>query len=70
MMSDKVKSGKEVVDEFFAEILDVEGVDEKTVKKLVSLHDEKKFTDTNIQNAMDELIQEELDKTEAKNAKD
>lgn len=70
MMSDKVKSGKEVVDEFFAEILDVEGVDEKTVKKLVSLRDERKFTDTNIQNAMDELIQEELDKTEAKNAKD
>jgi len=69
-MSDKIKSGKEVIDEFFAEILHIEGVDERTVKKLVSLNDEKKFTDTNIQNAMDELIREELEKTEAKDAKD
>ena len=61
-MSDEIKSGREVIDEFFANILNIEGVDEKTVKKLVSLHSEGKLTDTHVQNAMDELLQEELDK--------
>ena len=61
-MNAVTKSGKEVIDEFFAEILNIEGVDEKTAKKLVSLYSEEKLTDTNIENAMDELLQEELDK--------
>ncbi len=61
-MSDETKSGREVIDEFFAEILNIEGVDEKTVEKLISLYSEEKLTDTNIQNAMEQLLQEELDK--------
>ena len=61
-MSDEPKSGKEVVDKFFEEILNIEGVDAKTVEKLTSLHTEGKLTDINIKNAMDKLIQEELDK--------
>lgn len=69
-MSDETKSGREVIDEFFAEILNIEGVDEKTVKKLVSLYSEKKLTDTNIQNAMEQLLQEELDRTGGKDGKD
>ena len=69
-MSNESKSGKEVLDEFFAEIVNIEGVDEKTVKKLVSLYSEKKLTDTNIQNAMEELLQEELDRTGEKDGKD
>jgi len=69
-MSDETKSGREVIDEFFANILNIEGVDEKTVKKLVSLHGEKKLTDTNIQNAMEQLVQEELDRTGEKDGKD
>ncbi len=59
-MSDETKSGREVISEFFAEILNIEGVDEKTVGKLISLYSEEKLTDTNIQNAMDQLLQEEL----------
>jgi hypothetical protein len=69
-MSDETKSGKQVVGEFFAEILNIDGVDEKTVKKLVSLYSENKLTDTNIQNAMEELLQEGLDKSEEKDGKD
>ena len=61
-MSNETKSGREVIDEFFAEIMNVEGVDEKTVEKLISLYSEEKLTDTNIQNAMEQLLQEELDK--------
>ena len=59
-MSDETKSGREVIDEFFAEILNIEGVDEKTVEKLTSLHNEDKLTDTHIQNTMEQLLQEEL----------
>ena len=69
-MNAETKSGKEVIDEFFAEILNIEGVDEKTVKKLVSLYSEKKLTDTKIQNAMEQLLQEELDRTGGKDGKD
>ena len=59
-MSDEIKSGKDVIDEFFAEILNVKGVDQKTVEKLVELYGKNKLTDSNIQNALDELKQEEL----------
>ena len=69
-MSDETKSGREVIDEFFAEILNIEGVDKKTVEKLTSLYSEGKLTDTNIENAMGQLFQEELDTTEEKDGKD
>ena len=69
-MSDEIKTGKEVIDEFFAGIMNIEGVDIKTVEKLTSLHSEGKLTDTNIQNVMEKLLQEELDTTEEKDGKD
>lgn len=69
-MNDETKSGREVIDEFLVNILNIEGVDEKTVKKLVSLYSEKKLTDTNIQNAMEQLLQEELDRIGGKDGKD
>jgi hypothetical protein len=56
-MSEQIKSGKDVIDEFFAEIFNVEGVDQNTVEKLVELYGENKLTDSNIQNALDELKQ-------------
>jgi len=59
-MDKKIKSGKDVIDEFFSEIYNIDNVDEKTVESLVSLYDEGKLTDKNIQNALDELLQEEL----------
>ena len=69
-MSDETKSGREIIDEFFAEIVNIEGVGEKTVMKLVSLYSEKKLTDTNIQNAMEQLLREELDRAGEKDGKD
>lgn len=56
-MEDKIRSGKEVIDDFFAEILNVEGTDEKTVEKLIELYSDNKLTDSNIQNALEELKQ-------------
>lgn len=69
-MSGETKSGREVISEFFAEILNVKGIDEKTVKKLISLHSENKLTDTNIQNSMEQLLQEELNNTEENDGQD
>jgi Glu-tRNA(Gln) amidotransferase subunit E-like FAD-binding protein len=69
-MSDEIKSGKQVIDEFFSEIMNIEGIDRKTVEKLTSLYSEGKLTDTNIQNAMEHLLQEELDTNEKKDDKD
>ncbi len=69
-MSDEIKSGKEVIDEFFAEIMNIAGVDKKTVEKLTSLYSEGKLTDINVQNAMEQLLQEELVTTEEKYGKD
>lgn len=54
-MKETIKSGKEVIDEFFSEILNIEGVDEKTVEMLVQLYGDDKLTDTNIQNGLEEL---------------
>ena len=69
-MSDEIKSGKEVIEEFFAGILGIEGIDKKTVEIFTSLHSEGRLTDINIQNAMEELLQKELDAAEGKNGKD
>ena len=69
-MSDEIKTGKEIIDEFFSEIMNIEGVDKKTVVKLTSLYNEGKLTDTNIQNTMEKLLQDELDTTEEKDDKD
>ena len=62
-MEDKIKSGKDVIDEFFSEIPNIENVDEKTVNAIVELYSENKLTDRNIQNALDKLLQNELNPT-------
>ena len=69
-MSDGIKSGKQVIDDFFSEIMNIDGVDKQTVKKLASLYSEGKLTDTNIENAMGQLLQEELSTSEGKDGKD
>ena len=63
-MDNTIKSGKDVINDFFAEILNVANADEKTVKKLVELYGSGKFTERQISNAMDELTQAELKNVE------
>ena len=59
-MNEVIKSGKEVIDEFFSENYNIENVDEKTVEALVSLYNEGKLTDKNIQNVLETIILQEL----------
>lgn len=68
-MSDEIKSGKDVIKEFFSEILNLEGIEPKTVERLVKLFQENKLTDSNIQNALEELKQAELNPQAQENGK-
>ncbi|MCK4947540.1 MAG: hypothetical protein KAR08_03885 [Candidatus Heimdallarchaeota archaeon] len=69
-MNKKIKSGKDVIDEFFSEILNIEDVDQKTVEKLVELYKENNLTDRKIQNALEELKQAELNSKARNDGKD
>jgi hypothetical protein len=66
-MTGEIKSGAEVVREFFAEIYNVEEADKSVADMLVKLYDDGKLTDTNIKNALDELLKKELKSDEGKN---
>lgn len=59
-MDDKIKSGKDVIDDFFAEIYNIPNADNKTVDALVELYSQGKLSDKNVQNTLDEIVQKEL----------
>ena len=59
-MDEKIKSGKDVINEFFSEIYNIDNIEENTVKILVSLYNDGKLTDKNIQNELEALVQQEL----------
>ena len=63
-MNEKIKSGQDVIIDFFAEIYNIPGANKKTVDTLVSLFNENKFSEKNIQNALDNEMQSELTKIE------
>jgi len=56
----EVKTGKQILDEFFKDINEIPGVDKKLANKLKELYESEKLTDTNIKNMLDKLIDEEL----------
>ena len=59
-MDDNIKSGKDVIDDFFAEIYNIPNADKKTVDALVELYSQGKLSDKNVQNTLDEIVQKEL----------
>jgi hypothetical protein len=59
-MDDKIKSGKDVIDDFFAEIYNIPNADRKTVDAIVELYSQGKLSDKNVQNTLDEIVQKEL----------
>jgi len=54
-MEDKVKSGKEVLDDFFDGIERIENVDKDIAKMLSKLYQDDKLTDTNVKNELQKL---------------
>lgn len=54
-MAEKVKSGKEILDDFFNEIEEIENVDTDIAKMLSELYQNDKLTDTNVKNELQKL---------------
>ena len=55
-MSDKeVKSGKEILDDFFKDIQNIPNVDKDIAQSLTSLYEQGKLTDTNVKNELQKL---------------
>lgn len=54
-MAENVKSGKEILDDFFNRIEKIENVDSEIAKLLERLYQEDKLTDTNVKNELQQL---------------
>ena len=54
-MDKPVKSGKEILDDFFNNILDVPDIDKKLASEIKKLYEEGKLTNTNLSNKLDSL---------------
>jgi hypothetical protein len=57
-MNEKVKSGKEVLEDFFSNIESIDGVDKEIAEALSTLYVMDKFTDRNVVNALIDLRKE------------
>jgi hypothetical protein len=58
MKENKVKSGKEILDEFFKDITTIENVDAKIANGLAELYSNGKLTDKNVVNELQKIRQE------------
>ena len=54
-MSDDIKSGKQILDEFFIEIDNMSDVDANVVYTIINLYETGKFSDKNLSNALLDL---------------
>jgi hypothetical protein len=55
MEETKVKSGKEILDDFFKEILSIENVDKTIAESLAELYTNGKLTDKNVVNELQKI---------------
>lgn len=55
MTENKVKSGKEILDDFFKEISSIENIDKTIAESLVKLYTNGKLTDKNVVNELQKI---------------
>lgn len=55
MAENKVKSGKEILDDFFKEIPSIENIDKKIADSLSELYTNGKLTDKNVINELQKI---------------
>jgi len=65
-MSSEVKSGQEILDDFFETIESIEGVDPKLSKRISELYKEGTLTEARIKNELQQLRIQEKNENEAK----
>jgi len=61
-MENKVKSGKEILDDFFGKIESIENVDVDIAKMLADLYQQNKLTDTKVKNELQRLREQDDNK--------
>lgn len=61
-MEENVKSGKEIVDDFFNTIEDIPGVDKNIATMLSELYKTDKLTDVNVKNQLQILRDKDVNK--------
>lgn len=59
-MDKLVKSGKEILDDFFNSILTIPNVDEKLASQIKKMYEEGKLTSTNLSNKLTSLKEKEI----------
>ena len=58
-MSENLKSGKEMLDDFFANISNIKGVDNILAKELQDMYSNGTLTEKNVKNAISKLRENE-----------
>jgi uncharacterized protein (UPF0335 family) len=61
-MDNKVKSGKEILEDFFTNISKIENVDKRLTESLTNLYQQGKLTDTNVKNELLNLRSKDANK--------
>ena len=61
-MDNKVKSGKEILDDFFTNISKIKNVDKGLAESLANLYGQGKLSDTHIKNELSNLREKDADK--------
>ena len=51
-MTDRIRSGQEVLEEFFTEMAGMDGIDNDMANIVINLYREEKLTDTNLSNEL------------------
>lgn len=54
-MTDKIKSGQEILDDFFSKITNIEGLDKQVTNIVLRLYKDGKLTNTNLSNELSNL---------------
>lgn len=59
-MTERIRSGQELLDEFFTEVASKEGVDQDVADIVINLYREGKLTDTNLSNELMGIREERI----------
>ena len=59
-MTDEIKSGQKVLDEFFSGLTDIEEIDKKIANIVIKLYKEGKLTHTNLSNELMSIREEQI----------
>ena len=54
-MTDKIKSGQEILDDFFFQIMNIEGVDKEVASDVLKLYQDGNLTNTNLSNELSKI---------------